>query len=192
MGPALRGTAVQVWVMAGEASRSAPAGTDPLAAVHVEHPPEPETIAPPPVAEVPAIPTLPPVPVVPMAEAQPPTRTELPLIDGYVLRKALTRAPVPLADVDPPWPDGLSSIEAQTGRFTLFIGEAGTVDRIVPDGPSLFPSLEASAIAAFSAARFQPGEVDGRPVKSVIRIEVVFDPRGTKVPGAAVVSRQSL
>jgi soluble lytic murein transglycosylase-like protein len=47
-------------------------------------------------------------------------------------------------------------------------------------------------VAAFSAARFQPGEVDGRQVRSLIRIEVVFEPRATSVPGAVVVSRQNL
>lgn len=114
------------------------------------------------------------------------------MVEGYVLRRALTRAPVPLAEVVPAWPEGLAPNETQKGRFTLFINEAGGVDRIVPDGPSLFPALEESAVTAFSAARFQPGEVDGRRVRSLIRIEVVFEPRATSVPGAVVVSRQNL
>jgi hypothetical protein len=117
---------------------------------------------------------------------------DLPMVDGYVLRRALTRAPQPLADVNPPWPPGPTPIEPQRGVFTIFIDETGVVDRIEPDGPTLMPGMEESARQAFSAARFQPGEVDGRVVKSVIRIEVVFDPRPTAVPGAVVVSRQNL
>jgi len=128
----------------------------------------------------------------PAAPALPAAFPDLPMVEGYVLRRALTRAPVPLAEVAPAWPEGLAPSEPQLGRFTLFIDEAGRVDRVVPDGPSLFPALEASAVAAFSAARFQPGEVDGRQVRSLIRIEVVFEPRATSVPGAVVVSRQNL
>jgi protein TonB len=128
-------------------------------------------------------------PAVPaLSEAKP----DLPMVEGYVLRRALTRAPVPLAQVAPAWPEGIAPNEPQLGRFTLFINEAGGVDRVVPDGPSLFPALEESAVAAFSAARFQPGEVDGRQVRSLIRIEVLFEPRATSVPGAVVVSRQNL
>jgi hypothetical protein len=114
-----------------------------------------------------------------------------PALDATVRRLAAGRASW-LAEVVPAWPDGLAPNDVQRGRFTLFIDEAGRVDRIVPDGPSLFPALEDSARAAFSQARFQPGEVDGRQVKSLIRIEVVFEPRGTSVPGASVVSRQNL
>ena len=62
-------------------------------------------------------------------------------------------------------------------ELSLFIDEAGRVTRVRVEGPALPSALEQAARAAFVAARFRPGEVDGRAVKSRIRVEVVFDAR---------------
>lgn len=120
------------------------------------------------------------------------------IVDGYVLRKALTTAPVPVGEVRLTWPAGSSALGRQQAVFSLFIDENGAVRRMVADGPTLEPPVEEAARAVFMAARFQPGKVDGRAVKALIRIEVVFDnatPVAEAAPGPTVpriVSRQNL
>ncbi len=99
----------------------------------------------------------------------------LPAVDGYVLRKALTQAPAPLDDVQLPWPAGAGVVGRFKAVFSLFIDESGWPQRMVPDGPTLPPALEAQARRVFMATRFAPGQVDGRVVKSLVRIEVEFD-----------------
>lgn len=120
------------------------------------------------------------------------------IVDGYVLRKALTTAPVPVGEVRLAWPAGSSALGRQQAVFSLFIDESGAVRRMVADGPTLEPPVEEAARAVFMAARFLPGQVDGRAVKALIRIEVVFDnatPVADAAPGPTVpriVSRQNL
>lgn len=118
-------------------------------------------------------------------------------VDGYLPRKALTVPPSPLAQVALAWPEGVSTLGRQAAVFTVFIDETGVVRKMIPDGPTLLPTLEAAARDTFVATPFAPGQVDGRPVKAMIRIEVVFDasvPRATSPTGPAptVVSRQNL
>ena len=118
-------------------------------------------------------------------------------VDGYLPRKALSVPPSPLEHIALAWPPGMSVIGRQAAVFTVFIDETGVVRKMVADGPTLLPTLEAVAQATFGATPFAPGQVDGRPVKAMIRIEVVFDasvptrtPPGEPPP--AVVSRQNL
>ena len=98
--------------------------------------------------------------------------------DGdYFPRAQLSLAPSPLDLVVIDYP----AIEKDRGHhvseLTLFIDETGRVARVRVDGPSLPPALEDAARRAFAAARFRPGEAEGRAVKSQIRVEVVFDNR---------------
>jgi hypothetical protein len=118
-------------------------------------------------------------------------------VDGYLPRKALTVPPSPLADIALAWPAGVWTLGRQTAVFTVFIDETGVVRKMVADGPTLLPTLEATARDTFAATPFAPGQIDGRPVKAMIRIEVVFDasvpadsPPGGPMP--SVVSRQNL
>lgn len=118
-------------------------------------------------------------------------------VDGYLPRKALSVPPAPRGHIALEWPAGMAVLGRQAAVFTVFIDETGVVRRMVPDGPTLQPTLEAVARDTFTAAVFSPGEVDGRPVKAMIRIEVVFDadvPVATapRSPSPAVVSRQNL
>ena len=95
--------------------------------------------------------------------------------DGYLPPEKLTRRPQALSDVVIPAAENGAQIGgAQVGVFTLFIDTSGMVRRMVIDGPTLTPGLEALVRQAFMAARFSPGEVAGRPVKSMLRIEVDF------------------
>jgi hypothetical protein len=61
------------------------------------------------------------------------------------------------------------------GVLMLFIDEEGIVQHVEIEEKTLPPVLEFAAIDAFTAAHFLPGRVDGNPVKSRQRVEVVFD-----------------
>jgi len=93
----------------------------------------------------------------------------------YLPRSALTRAPraqAPVA-IDYPYFDG--EADHYTGEFDLFIDDTGGVVRVATATPDLPGILTHAVREAFLAARFVPGEVDGRPVRSRVRIEVTFD-----------------
>lgn len=66
---------------------------------------------------------------------------------------------------------------AQPGRLLarVLIGERGSVDRVLIDESDLPAPFEQAAIDAFLQARYTPGQVDGRPVRSQLRIEVSYE-----------------
>lgn len=101
--------------------------------------------------------------------------------EEYLPRSALSLAPEALDEVLLAYPP-----EAPPGRYrgvlTLFIDAEGRVRRVrsepaagAGDSEALPPIFEDAARQAFLAARFRPGERDGRPVKSRIRIAVEFE-----------------
>ncbi len=112
---------------------------------------------------------------------------------GYLPRRALTRVPRPLTEPIVSAPAGHGDGGEQRGVFSLFISAEGGVDAVVPDGPTLAPPLEEAARRVLMGTRFSAGEVDGRAVGALIRIEIVFEnqlPAASPVP--VVVSQQPL
>ncbi len=95
----------------------------------------------------------------------------------YYPRADLSLAPAPLDAIVIDYPPIADDSGHHVSELSLFIDEAGRVTRVRVDGEALPPALEQAARAAFMSARFRPGEVEGRAVKSRIRIEVVFDIR---------------
>lgn len=87
----------------------------------------------------------------------------------------LTVPPVAKARVSLNTPAGETQFARYTGILSLFIDEAGRVQHISSDEPQLPPAFEQAARDAFMAAEFSPGEVEGRAVRSRLRVEVVFD-----------------
>jgi hypothetical protein len=95
----------------------------------------------------------------------------------YHSRAALSQPPRPRAPViiDYPYFDGEN--DRYTGEFDVFIDDTGGVVRVTTATPDL-PGILANAVReAFLGARFVPGEIDGQPVRSRMRIEVTFDSR---------------
>ncbi|MFM2053735.1 MAG: hypothetical protein RL456_1772 [Pseudomonadota bacterium] len=96
--------------------------------------------------------------------------------DTYLGAEHLSRRPAPLGPVDLPYP-----ADAPAGQFravlVLFIDDDGAVRRIrieeVGEG-GLPEALQDAARQTFLAARFAPGEREGRAVRSRLRIEVEF------------------
>lgn len=93
----------------------------------------------------------------------------------YLPRAKLTVGPAPLEPIEIPFPTSVDSPLRFRGQLSLFIDEHGTVQRIRIDEPPMPPVLEEAARNAFLRARFTPGEVGGRAVRSLMRIEVDFE-----------------
>jgi len=102
-------------------------------------------------------------------------------LGDYLPRPLLSVSPTPISAVVLAAPPGELIATRQTGTLSLFIDEKGQVQRVETNESELAPVLEKSARAAFMSARFLPGQVDGRPVKSRLRIEVSFEPTSPEV-----------
>lgn len=94
----------------------------------------------------------------------------------YLPSRLLTRGPAPQQSIDLFYPE-----LAPTGHFravlTLFIDDQGVVQRVRIDAAQdsgLPAALEEATRQTFLRSAFVPGELDGRPVRSQLRIEVEF------------------
>lgn len=93
----------------------------------------------------------------------------------YIPRPQLSVPPVPQAPVIMTPPQGNYPPARITGILSLYIDETGKVHHIISSGMPMPPEFEEAARQAFLSLPFRPGILDGNPVKSRIRIEVVFD-----------------
>ena len=87
----------------------------------------------------------------------------------------LTARPTPIDDISISAPEVAGRSGAFKASMVLFIDASGTVMGISFDDSSLPPDLEAAARTAFALARFRPGMIGHRPVKSKLRVEVAFE-----------------
>lgn len=99
-------------------------------------------------------------------------------LNGYVPRRWLTLGPKPLAPILLPFPAAYQERARYTVVLNLYIEADGRVGRIEFVGVPLPELLERTARNAFEHARFSPGQVKGRIVKSLIQVEVDFDALG--------------
>jgi hypothetical protein len=95
---------------------------------------------------------------------------------AYLPRSLLTRPAAPQQSIDLLYPE-----LAPSGRFravvTLFIDDRGVVQRVridEADDSGLPPVLEDATRQTFLRSAFTPGEIDGRPTRSRLRIEVEY------------------
>jgi TonB family protein len=151
---------------APEATAQSPAATPPVPAPHAQEaqPPVPrlDAMAGPGAEPLAAAPM--PVPAASAAAEEAP----------YLPRGELTLAPKLLAPVQVPFPGEVEGWVELKVQVTLFIDEEGTVRRIRIDSPDVHPSFERAVRAAFSPARFSPGELQDTAVRSQVRLEVEF------------------
>jgi hypothetical protein len=91
----------------------------------------------------------------------------------YLPRRRLTRAPRAMGQVLIDYPAG-----SPNGQFSaellLYIDETGRVRHVRSRGAALPGGMEIAAREAFYAVPFSPGELNGRPVKSIYPVEVNF------------------
>jgi hypothetical protein len=104
----------------------------------------------------------------------------------YLPRSQLSAAPRPQSMVEVAFPQDVTGVVDLTLQATLFIDEHGVVQRIRVDTPDVHPSFERAVRETFGPARFTPGERDGTPVRSQLRIQVEFHAPGRKLslPGS--------
>jgi hypothetical protein len=96
---------------------------------------------------------------------------------NYIPRPLLTVPPSSLASIVLDVPEGTFAGERYAGVLSLFIDEEGQVKHVAADGTTLPPEFEQVAREAFMASPFLAGQLEGRSVKSRLRVEVVFDSR---------------
>lgn len=88
----------------------------------------------------------------------------------YYLLRELSVRPTVLDDATTRL--AFEGVPAQTVILRLFINEEGGIDRVATE-QSVLPEAHAQRlIDAFTQARFLPGQLDGAPVKSQMRVEV--------------------
>jgi hypothetical protein len=87
----------------------------------------------------------------------------------------LTLRPVVLQDIPANLALDLPDAPAQAAVLRLLINEHGGIDKVIVDESSV-PESAAQAIAeAFRSIRFRPGELEGTPVKSQLKIQIVLE-----------------
>lgn len=106
---------------------------------------------------------------------------EAPEIPAYLVPGRLTRQPVLLTEVDLN-EDGIDDV-AVSGQveLSIFIDSTGLVADVLylPGNEELLLFAERVA-ERFRRARFLPGELDGKAVKSQLRVVVVSEPRANE------------
>jgi periplasmic protein TonB len=112
-----------------------------------------------------------PQPATPSTLASPPTR--IARAPRYLAAHELDRRPQILSHVEPHFP-ALALVPSGRVVLRLYIDEGGNVDAVTAESADRTGAFEATAREAFAAARFLPGIKDGVPVKSLVRIEVLF------------------
>lgn len=106
-----------------------------------------------------------PAPAVPRVQALPAPR--------YYAAEELDERPLILADVEPRWPGGATPGAGHV-RLQLFLGEHGAVEAIEILDSYPAGAFDAAAKEAFALAKFRPGMLAGAPVKSRVRLELLF------------------
>jgi TonB family protein len=93
---------------------------------------------------------------------------------AYYTTDQLSRRPQPLAaaELDP---EEIKPVVA-SGKVVLklWISDAGSVAEVEVESSDLPAMFTRAAVAGFKRLRFTPGERDGRPVGTVIKIEVLY------------------
>ncbi|MBE0626660.1 MAG: energy transducer TonB [Burkholderiales bacterium] len=109
----------------------------------------------------------------------------LPATTRYYTADQLSKRPRP---VDPPEldaPELRPIMAAGTVVLKLWINELGYVVSIEVEKTDLPEIFSRAAVAAFKKLRFTPGELDGRRVASLMRIEVSYEDDRIAPPGAS-------
>lgn len=93
----------------------------------------------------------------------------------YFPARLLHQRPQPTRSIEPEYPEAGREIDGLV-VLTLLIGESGSVDDYRLDSavpPGIF---ERSAIAAFSTANYTPGRINGKAVRSQLKVEIRYSP----------------
>lgn len=104
----------------------------------------------------------------------------------YIPSQYLTFVPKPLGPVEVPFPAAATDEVRVRILLSLFIDESGHVNQVSVDNAQAMTVLEDAAVSTFLTTRFKPGELAGRAVRSVLRVEVIFESEGGRVRKSTV------
>jgi len=94
---------------------------------------------------------------------------------GYYKAEQLTRPPRPLGAVKLDIPEAQLLTAPGTLVLTLWIDDQGRVMSFQVEAPDLPEEYTTAVAEAFSATRFTPGEIRGRKVSSILKVEISHD-----------------
>jgi TonB family protein len=95
----------------------------------------------------------------------------------------LSRRPRLIVAVEPAFPAGAAggTIEGVV-LLRVMVNERGLVDDVEIESADLPVAFQEAARTAFLGAAYHPGERDGSPVKSWVRVEVAYAARNHRIP----------
>ena len=94
--------------------------------------------------------------------------------DAYLPRSALTVPPAARSSIVVPYPPFDGDAGRYAARLSVYIDENGSVRRVHVDTEDLPEPLKLAVRDAFMSSDFLPGELNGRAVRSRMKIEVIF------------------
>lgn len=94
------------------------------------------------------------------------------LAESYLPASRLDERPEVIDDIPIDPPSLRSHPEGGRAVLVLWVGEAGTVDKIDEEYSNLAPAIAAEIRTNFYRARFRPGVIGGMATKSRMRVEV--------------------
>lgn len=96
---------------------------------------------------------------------------------AYYSTDRLTKRPQPTAEAELDTPEIGPMFTSGTIVLKLWISELGNVVSVEVEKTDLPEIFSKTAVAAFTRLRFVPGEIDGRRVGTMMRIEIIYDGR---------------
>lgn len=99
----------------------------------------------------------------------------IPSAPHYFAASELTRKPLVTHDLPADLVLRVPGVPAQAAILRMLINEYGDIDRIIVENSLLPDSAQKVVVDAFSKIRFYPGEINGKPVKSQLKIEVILN-----------------
>ena len=100
---------------------------------------------------------------------------------AYYTTDQLTKRPQPIGAAELDTPEIRPIIASGTIVLKLWINELGTVTSVDVEKSDLPEMFSETAVAAFRNLHFVPGQLNGQPVGTVMRIEITYDD-GRKPP----------
>lgn len=95
--------------------------------------------------------------------------------ETYYPTARLTKRPQPTTAIDLEGPSLRPVVASGKIALRLWIDRRGTVVDAEVEAAEMPPMFAAAAVSAFKQARFIPGELDGRPVGAVMRVEISYE-----------------
>lgn len=93
----------------------------------------------------------------------------------YFSTSELNEMPQVTLDLSPSLAFSLQNVAVQLAVLRLLINEDGRIDEIFIDASPLSENDQRLVMETFSKTKFQPGKINGMPVKSQLKIEVRLD-----------------